>query len=52
MKRKRHSPVQVRQTAQEAKDAACPRGNEAFAWRRFFFQGERTDLAKIKRALP
>lgn len=44
--------VQLRRTAQEAKDEASPKGDKAFSWGRFFFKGEQARLAQIKKALP
>jgi hypothetical protein len=44
--------VQVRKTAQDAKDHASPKGEKAFAWGRFFFEGEPKRLAQIEQALP
>lgn len=43
--------VQVRKTEQEAKDAAGPKGEEAFSWGRFYFEGEPKLLAKVKQTL-
>lgn len=43
--------VQVRKSAQEAKDAASPKGGEAFSWGRFYFLGEPKELQIIKEKL-
>lgn len=44
--------VQVRKSAQEAKDAASTGGERGFAWGRFIFAGEPKHLAEFKKALP
>jgi hypothetical protein len=43
--------VQVRKTEQEAKDAASPKGEDAFSWGRFYFVGDPKILSKVKQAL-
>ena len=43
--------VQVRKSAQEAKDAASIGGEKGFAWGRFIFGGEPNRLAEFKKAL-
>jgi hypothetical protein len=44
--------VQVRKTDQEARDEAGPKGTEAFAWKRFYFNGPPRRLAAIRDQLP
>jgi hypothetical protein len=43
--------VQLRKTAQEARDAAGPEGSGAYAWGRFLFYGKPTELNKVRTAL-
>lgn len=43
--------VQLRKTAQEAKDEAGTRSDQAFSWGRFYFAGSENQLARIKKVL-
>ncbi len=43
--------VQIRKTEQEAKDTASTKGDKAFYWGRFYFEGEPTIIAQLKQEL-
>ena len=44
--------VQMRKTPKLAEAAAAANQDKAFAWRRFYFEGDPRELAKIRHLLP